>query len=241
MNDQSTEAAEAPEKSFIQRWIDMYFSPGEAFQSINRKPDWVMPLLIAAIIAAIATVFLTNVIMETQLQQLMDRQGLSYDEAQQQIEQGAVFIKYGGPIGALISTFIMAFIVAGIFYLVNSFLLGGESTYKHVLSVWSHTTLAVQFVGSIVAVPLMRAKNSFDVPLSPAAFMSSDSKEDFLYKFLAKFDLFTIWMVILLIIGFGVIYKFSRGKAAGSVLGLWFIWILLSITLSNVFGGMFGG
>ncbi len=85
----------------------------------------------------------------------------------------------------------------------------------------------------------MLAKNSFDVPFSPAAFLSSDMKEDFIYKFLAKFDLFTIWMIVLLIIGFSVIYKFTQGKAATAVVGLWVIWIFISIALSNVMGGMF--
>lgn len=241
MDDHTTSPAPEAEKGFIQRWIDIYFSPQAAYESIDRKPDWVVPLLVVALIAAVSTFILFPVIVETQIQQLVDKQGMSYEDAQSQVQQGEVFIKYIGPIGAIISTFVIAFIVAGAFFLVNNFLLGGESPYKKVLSVYSYTTLGIQTVGTIIAVPVMLAKNSFDVPFSPAAFLSADMKEDFIYKFLSKFDLFTIWMVVLLIIGFGVIYKFSRGKAATAVVGLWIIWIFVSIALSNVFGGMFGG
>ena len=240
MDDQTTTSAAETEKGFIQRWIDIYFSPQAAYESIDRKPDWIVPLLVVAIIAAIAAFVLFPVIVQTQIDQLVDKQGMSYEDAQQQVQQTEVFIKYLGPIGAIISTFVMAFIVAGIFFLVNNHLLGGDSTYKKVLAVYSYTTLGIQTVGTIIAVPVMLAKNSFDVPFSPAAFLSSDMKEDFIYKFLAKFDLFTIWMVVLLIIGFGVIYKFTQGKAATAVVGLWVIWIFVSIALSSVFGGMFG-
>ena len=96
---------------------------------------------------------------------------------------------------------------------------------------YSYCALALGTIGSVVAIPIMRARNDLDARLGPAAFLSVDMKDEFIYKLLAKLDIFTIWMAILLIIGFGVIYKFSQGKSAASVLGLWLIWILISISL----------
>ena len=50
-----------------------------------------------------------------------------------------------------------------------------------------------------------------------------------------------IWQIILFIIGFGVIYKFSRGKSATGVLALWGIYIIGAILLSSLFSGLSGG
>ncbi len=55
MDDQNASPTSQTEKGFIQRWIDIYFSPQAAYESIDRKPDWVIPLLVVAIIAAIMT------------------------------------------------------------------------------------------------------------------------------------------------------------------------------------------
>ena len=94
-------------------------------------------------------------------------------------------MKYGSPIWGFLSAFVAAFIVAGVFYVVNSFILGGTSTYKTVLSVYSYSALALGTIGSVVAIPIMRAKNSLDTRLGPAAFLSVDMKDQFIYKFLA--------------------------------------------------------
>jgi hypothetical protein len=167
---------------------------------------------------------------------MMDR-GMSEDQAYEMME--APWMKATSIFGG-IAVFIMTFILAGIFYLVFSFIMGGETTYKKVLSVYSYTGFAVGIVGMIVKLPLMMAKGSALIQTSPAAFLSVDMKDQFLYKFLAKFDIFVVWQMILLIIGFGVIYKFSRGKSAAGVLTLWGIYIVVSILLSNLFSSLGG-
>jgi hypothetical protein len=62
--------------------------------------------------------------------------------------------------------------------------------------------------------------------------------DQFLYKLFARFGIFIIWEIVLLIIGFSVIYKFSKGKSASAVIALWLIWIVVSILLGNLVPGM---
>ena len=56
-----------------------------------------------------------------------------------------------------------------------------------------------------------------------------------LYRILSKFDIFTIWTIILYIIGMAVSYKSTVQKAAVPILTLWGIWIIVSVA----FGGFF--
>ncbi len=79
-----------------------------------------------------------------------------------------------------------------------------------------------------------------EVQTSLAAFLSIDMKDQFIYKLLAKFDVFVVWELILFIIGFQIIYKFSRGKAATGVLALFGLYVVISIVLGNIFSSLGG-
>ena len=230
---ENQEVVESKEKNFFAKWIGVYFTPSETFESIDRKPDWFLPLLILAIITIIFALFVPQ---DVSIEAMMDR-GMTEDQAYEMME--SPWVKATSIFGG-VAVFIVSFILAGIFYLVFNFMMGGDSSYKKVLSVYSYTGFALGVVGILVKLPLIMAKGSVDVQTSPAAFLSADMKEQFLYKFLSKFDIFVVWQMILLIIGFGVLCKFSRGKSAAGVLTLWGIYIIVSILLSNLFSS-FGG
>ncbi|HDL18077.1 MAG TPA: YIP1 family protein [Bacteroidetes bacterium] len=230
------ETAEPKEKNFLAKWIGIYFSPSETFASIERKPDWVLPLLITALVSIAVIFIIAPVLHDSQIQAMMDR-GMSEDQAYQAMDRMSIF-KYLTPVFGGIGVFIAAFVLSGIFYLVFNFFLGGESSYKKVLSVYSYTGLAVGIVGTIVRVPLVLAKGTMKVQTGLAAFLPQDMQGRFLYKLFAKFDIFTIWEIVLLIIGLSVIYKFSKGKSASGIIALWLIWIVISILLGNLIPGM---
>ncbi len=240
MNDDITVTAPTKGKNFFQKWLGVYFSPLETFASIDRKPDWILPLLVLAIIS-VATIYLIHpIIKEVQLNAIIELQNMSRDQAEELLSRGGVLVGLMPMVFEFIRVFVAAFIVAGAFYVTNSFVLGGESTYTKVLSVYSYVGLAVGVVGTIVRLPLIMAKQSLEVQTSLAVILSPEAKDQLFYKLLAKFDLFTIWQVLLLIIGFGVIYKFAKEKSALSVLSLWFIYIVISLLLGSIFKG-FGG
>ncbi len=235
--DEPIAAVEKKEMNFFQRWFGIYFSPTETFESIDRKPDWVVPLLLLSVISALTFILVFPAVRESQIQAIMDRQGISYEEAAAMMERAGAFLKYVTPVTTFVGVWLVAFLVSGIFFLVNSYVLGGTSSFKKVLSVYSYTAFAIGVVSAVVRVPLIMAKGTFQVQTSLAAFLSEDQSKTALYRLLAKFDLFTIWMVILLIIGFGVIYRFPRSKSAASVLTLWGIYIVLSVVLGGLFRG----
>jgi hypothetical protein len=129
-------------------------------------------------------------------------------------------------------------IVALAFMVVGNFILGGEATFKqnYALFAWGST---IGIVESIVKIPMMLIKNSVEVYTSLAILMDSSESKTVMFKILNAFDIFAIWKVIVISIGFSILYKFSRGKSYSAIGGLYAIYILIAIGLSQLFGGFF--
>jgi len=85
------------------------------------------------------------------------------------------------------------------------------------------------------------AKGSIEkVQTSLALFLPVDLSDKFYYNFLAGFDIFNLWQVLLISVGISVIYNFTFKKSFTTVFILWLLAILVGTVLKTVFGGMFG-
>ncbi|MCK4655805.1 MAG: hypothetical protein KAT85_02200, partial [candidate division Zixibacteria bacterium] len=63
----------------------------------------------------------------------------------------------------------------------------------------------------------------------------------FTYAFLNNIDIFSIWMVSLVVIGMGVyLQKISVKKIAVWISILWLIWVFINSTMEYYIGGGFG-
>jgi hypothetical protein len=134
----------------------------------------------------------------------------------------------------VIGTPIFFLIIVGIFYLLGNIILGGDTTFKKVLSIYCWSGL-IMALASIVKTPLIVIKESMNVSLSPAMLLSGEALGTWYYSLLSKLDFFTIWFLIVFAIGFSVIYRFSRAKAFTAIGITWGIWVAISVILRDVF------
>ena len=93
--------------------------------------------------------------------------------------------------------------------------------FKNVLSIYSYSSL-IGVISYMVKLPLILSKNSLEVYTSPALFLPGSAKETTLFKIAALLDVFTIWQIIVISIGMGVIYKVGFQKSL-SVVGTMFV------------------
>ncbi len=219
---------------FFQKWFDLYFNPQRSFQSIDQKPDWVIPMLTLAVISAVLMVFLMPIMKQFQIEHLMDLRGISREQAEEIILKAWKIQQITTPIFVFVGIFVSQFVIAFVFYLVGTVFMGGNVQYIKVVSLWAYTSLSVGIVGIIVRAPIMFAKKTMAVQTSLAAFLSPDSKTSMLYKIFAKLDVFVIWQLILVTIGFMIIYKFNSKKSTTVVFGLYLLWIIISVLLQSV-------
>ena len=227
----------APVLGFWGKLGNIFASPRKTFESIDRKPTWVMPLIIIILLTIISTQITFPIIMDTQLENLRSNPNIPPEQLEVIENQFAENVNTQRLItlaSQIIVTPIIFLALAGIFYLVGAIILGGDTTYKKVLSVLSWS-MCIFILSTIVTIPLIIAKGNMNVSLSLALLLPADSIGTKLHTFLSKFDFFVIWFLAVFATGFGVIYRFSTAKAYTAIGILWAIWIVVSVALSGVF------
>ena len=219
--------------------INIFFEPKKVFESLKIKPTWLVPFIIVALLGIGFYYFAYPMIMSEQIAKIEANEKIPAEQKELIIEKmqesghPPVWQVGISPIGVLI----YFAIASAVLFFVFNVLLGGDSTFRKVFSVYCYSGL-VAIPATVVKLPLTLVKKSADVQTSLALLLSPDVKETFLYRIFSSFDVFVIWQVILVSIGMAVIYKFTSKRSYTTVFVLWVIWIFLKSGLSSLFGGM---
>lgn len=223
-------------QSFFSRLIGVYFSPGETFQEIGRAPRVLIPILVLALFTATAVVVASQRISFEQIAlQKVDEavaEGKITAEQGEQQKDGTkkfmVFFKPLIPIFAAIWMTIMVLAIAGLAKLVSS-MMGIENTFKQLLSATAYAILAVTIVGSVVGTALLFLKPVEEIdPNNPvnsnvAALLATAGVKGlpkFVTGLLAYVDVFYIWKVALLGIGYAAVSRKLKSSTAMTYVGV---------------------
>jgi hypothetical protein len=216
---------------FWGKFINIYTNPSKTFAELINRPTWLMPLVIMIILSAILTYAAFPIAIQSQLESFRSNPNISAEQLKMieaRYEQAGSIQRIIGSVSLIIVFPILYLILAGIFYLTGSVILGGDCTFKKVLSVWSWSTL-IGVLAIIIKTPLVFLKQNMQIAISPALLLPGDSIDSTLYIILSQFDFFTIWQLAVFAFGFGMIYKFSNAKSYIAVGALWAIWIVIAV------------
>jgi hypothetical protein len=243
MSDLTTPGVEVTEKgglmSSLRRVVRVVYGPVQVFQELERRPDWLIPLLICVLVAAISSwVLIPSVILPAQREALESR-GLT----EQQLEAARPWLEgnrplYVGLVTAVVFTALAFVVVAGVFHLICALLLGGQGNFARTFAVVAYSSI-VSVPESIVKVPIQLITKSAEAHTSLALVLSSPEASSgfayrFLYRFLDQFDLFAFWKLVLMAIGLSVMFKFSRQKSYYVVGALWLVYALGVSVVSGI-------
>ncbi|HSO75762.1 MAG TPA: YIP1 family protein, partial [Blastocatellia bacterium] len=241
----------------IQRLGGTLFSPGETFEDVNRKPTWIVPILIAMVTILASTLFFEwrvkpnwDQIMVSETRKRVEKSGqsLTEEQIQQQAAIGATFAKFA-PLLAVVFTPIIYLILAGIFALGLMFI-QAKTTFKKVLSVVAWSGAATGIVALLVTVAVLFVRDPAElrnlnpsefgniVPSNIGAFLSSDTAAA-IRSVASSLDVFTLWWLILLSIGFAAIAgsrKITSSKTGAMVFGFWLVFVVLKVAWAAAFG-----
>ncbi len=136
----------------------------------------------------------------------------------QQATQGPVFMYVMPLVGSLTGLWLGWLVLAGLLHL-GSTLLGGRGSMQNALNVvaWASLPFAVRDILRVIF--MVVAGHTIASP-GLSGFTSSSG---FITQLLARTDIFLIWNIILLVIGFAVVDGLTRGKSFANA----FIVILL--------------
>ena len=245
MSTMSTEIAmDEPPKSFLQRLVGIFVSPGATFVDIARKPDFIVPL-IAGILATMAVIetMLAKIgaerIVRQSLEQSSRASNMSPDQMQQAMEQGAKFTSIFMHLTGLLAAPIVLLVVAGVGLLIMNAIFGSRLKFKTALSVTSYANL-VNLLGAIIALVVILVADPEQLnPQNPAPtnvgfFFNPRETSKPLLSLLGSLDIFSIWLIVLLGIGFSeaVSRKVKPATISVCFAVAWAIWVLAKTGLS---------
>ncbi len=237
--------AQAP-INHVGRIFGALFSPKTTFEEIVRRPGWIAPIILLTILSLGVSVLLGQKVswervVARSIEQSPRAQQLSAERREQQIAIGAkiarVAVYVFGTLGSLIFTVIMAAIFLGAFNL----LAGAGVRFGTAMAISSHA-LMPSAISSVLAIVVLLVKSSDTIDpnhllaTNLGALVSSDAPK-WLEKLAASVDIFWIWILVLLAIGFSAANtkKVSMGKALGIVFGLYVAFRLVVVGWAAAF------
>lgn len=220
--------------------------PGATFRSIAARPTWVVPLVVLLVIQIFAVWLMFERVDATEMaRQQIEASGQELP-AGADLEQMAGMQKNVG-MGCAILVAPVGYLLVALLLMVIFKLVGGEIDFKRSFSVTLHAMLPLA-VGGLLMIPVLfgleevssEQMQTGSVLASNLAVFAPEDASPALVAVLASFDVFSLWVVILLVIGFSIASGVSTGTSAGVVVLLWLLWIGAKAALASLGPGMGG-
>jgi hypothetical protein len=222
-------------KNSFARILGVLISPRETFEDINRKQDWLIPLIVIVVLALVSTyVFMSHADVLELIKTQLEKSGRTVpsDEALQGSLKITSIITY---VSVLIVAPISLVVVAGILFVVFAFILGAETDFKKVFSANLYASMT-SLVKTVIAIPVLFVKqpsefgNPADVVQSNLGILIDPSQKA-LHALGKSIDVFTIWYLIVMAIGMvGVSKNLTFKKAMTTMIALWAIVVAIAVT-----------
>ena len=239
---------EQPGDSFLSRAVGVFISPGRAFESVVRRPDFLTPLIIAIVAAiAVTETMMAKIGMERIVRQSIELSGkasqMSAEQLQQAVHQGATIGGILARVAELVGAPVYLLMVAGVGLFIVNVMFGATTNFKVNFSLVCYAYL-VGLVGMLLAlvVILFGDAEQFNpqnfVPSNVGFFLNPHETSKPLYTIASSFDVFTVWFLILAALGLSIATarKVRTLPIFLTFLGMWLIWVLGKAGLSMLGG-----
>ncbi len=230
------------------RILNTFVAPSKTMADLRRKANWLIPWLLMSIFS-ISFVFAMekrigwDLIVRTQIEKSSNAEAfdqLSPAEKQLRLDSGIRITKYSSYLIPLLSLLWFASLAAAL-VAVFRFAVGANITYGRTLAIVVYGSLPSLIERLLAIITMCFADpEGFDVknPIAsgPAQWIDlatggAFAAHRFLYSLLSVFDLFTLWMVLLIAIGISVNTQVKRGTAFATIFGGFFVLKLISAGL----------
>ena len=234
-------AAGAPEPpapgaiNHFSRLVGVFFSPKATFQSIAAQPSWLVPVLLMTVLGIVTAVVLNQKVdwrdvASKRIEESPRAANLSPEQKERQLDMSAKvspYFAYGfgtaGPILAVV-------IVAAVLLLAYNVIGGANAKFGQAMGIVSHA-MVVGLIGTIFFILILYLKppGTIDLENPVATNVGSflpDTTPKALMALAKSVDIFSIWTMFLISIGFTAVNpKKLTGKAFGIVVSVWAVYV----------------
>ena len=222
---------------FSGKFINIFTNPSKTFAELINRPTWLMPLLIVTIVGAIASQFTLDVQSKATLEMIRNMPGLSKEQVAEfeksQADSGSLTSRVKNFAKGIAAKPIWIVIVSAIFLFVGKVVLGGDSSFKKIFSIYCWSNL-ISIPGVIITSYLIILKKNMFVSLSPALVIPGSPLESIGSLILSQLEFFTLWQLAVFAIGFAMAFNISIKKAYVSVGALFAVFIALVVALTSI-------
>jgi Yip1 domain len=233
--------------SQLERIVDTFIAPSKTFTDLRRSASWWAPWLL---ISAFSIAFIFVVGQQIGFEQVARNQ-ISYssradqfdklppEQQARQLHAAAMvtkYIAYGFPAVLLLSFLLIAAVLMGTF----NFGAGAQVRFGTALAIVAYGSLPGIIHATLGMISLFAGVDpegfnlNNPVATNPAYFMNLTSSKP-LYVLASGLDVFVIWNIVLMGIGFACNSKVKRGTAIGIVAGWFIFYKLLGVGLAAMF------
>ncbi len=230
----------APPLSQVSRITNVFFSPTTTFNDIKRDPSWWVAWLLISVISLILVVAIqqkvgfaqamqneiaSNPVAAERMEKLPpDRRALQMD----MIVASTKYVSYASPVMVLILNMVFAGVLMGTF----NFGLGTEIGFSTSMAVVMYAFIPSSLKSLLAAISLYAGADPEGFNLrnpvaTNLAFFLNRGDHPVLYSLASWVDVFGIWTVILLGIGYSCVSKAKRSTAISVVAGWYVLFALL--------------
>jgi len=205
------------------RLFSLLIHPRQMFREMaaESRSTWLTPMLVLTVTAILAVVVAGNlraraammgeVELPPDFQFWPPAMQENYMQAQQ-ATQGATFVYIIPMVGALTVLWLGWVMMAGLLHL-GSTLLGGRGSMQGALNIVAWASLPFAIRDLLRVVYMLSTGHTITSP----GLSGFTTNPGFLTQVLARFDIFVIWYIILLVIGFALADGLTRAKAITGV------------------------
>jgi len=228
------------------RIIGVLFSPKATFEDIARKPSWILPVILLAVLGAIVAVGINQKMnwreyMSQQIEKSPRAAQLSAEQKERQMEAGAKFAPISVYIFGIPAPVVVVLIVAGVMLGGYNLFAGANANYKTALGIVSHAFVPVMLGNMLFLVVLfLKPPGTLDLenPMATnvAAFLPEESAK-WLVALCKNVDIFVLWVTLLIAIGFAAASpkKLKGGKSFSIAFGLLAVWVVCRMGFAFIF------
>lgn len=229
------------------RLLGVLVSPGETFRSIAERPTWLPALLILVLLGGGVGLALQ---LRTDPEDMVRGQleMVKVDMPQEQVDK-MIEDAENRSTGATVGMAAAGLVIQGAFYaaLAGLFLagykmFGSDIDYRGSLAATLHGFMPIA-VSSLINLPIILSRESITfedirtggVLVSSLRALAPEDASAATEVLLGSFDLFTIWTIVLLTIGFKHVAKVSTAVASGIVILFWLVYVVGKVGLAAAF------
>jgi hypothetical protein len=223
------------------RVLSVLWAPGKTFTAIAARPTWVIALVVLALLGSLSVYFGFSKVEAADLARMLEEQGRELPPNAPSPEAMLKFSLWGAVVAAALGAPLFYVLTALLFW-VTLRLLGSEMDFRRSLSVTLHGIMPLG-VAALIGIPVALGRDTISMEelqsgqflMSNLGFLASEETSKAVLALLTSVDVFSIWCIALLTIGYQIVARVSRGTALGTVLALWIVGVLIKVGMAAAF------